>query len=64
VTVETVQVIYETRAVGAPLLVLPCRVTYRLRPAAFEDAPSFAIVCKRIELLEVERHFDNLAFLL
>lgn len=66
VTVESVQVLYETRAVGAaPLLVLPARVTHRLRPVAGADGPlGWAIVCKRLDLLEVERHFDNLAFLL
>lgn len=61
-TVETVQVLYETRGIGGTLLVLPARVTYRLRPR--DDEPGFAIVCKRIDLLEIERHFDNLAFLL
>lgn len=65
VTVESVQVLYETRGVGAPLLVLPARVTHRLRPAADGDGTAeWAIVCKRIDLLEVERHFANLAFLL
>lgn len=63
VTVESVQVLYETRGVGAPLLVLPARVTHRLRPTT-EPGPGWAIVSKRIDLLEVERHFDNLAFLL
>ncbi|MEZ5408683.1 MAG: aromatic-ring-hydroxylating dioxygenase subunit beta [Acidimicrobiales bacterium] len=63
--VESVQVLHETRGVGAPLLVLPARVTYRLRPVGEAGAPfDWAIVCKRIDLLEVERHFDNLAFLL
>jgi 3-phenylpropionate/cinnamic acid dioxygenase small subunit len=63
--VETVQVIYETRGLPTPLLVLPCRVRHRLRPT--DDAgtgPEFTIVCKRIDLLEVHRHFENLAFLL
>lgn len=65
VTVESVQVLYETRGVGTALLVLPCRVTHRLRPAAdSRRGPEWAIVSKRIDLLEVERHFDNLAFLL
>lgn len=64
VTVESVQVLYETRGVGAPLLVLPARVTHRLRPVADGRGPGWAIVSKRIDLLEVERHFDNLAFLL
>lgn len=65
VTVESVQVLYETRAVGAPLLVLPARVTHRLRPVPGSDGPlGWAVVSKRIDLLEVERHFDNLAFLL
>lgn len=63
VTVESVQVLYETRGVGAPLLVLPCRVTHRLRPVVAGPL-DWAVVSKRIDLLEVERHFDNLAFLL
>lgn len=65
VTVDTVQVIYETRALELPLLVLPCRVRYRLRPADPEGpGAAFSMVMKRIELLEVHRHFENLAFLL
>ena len=70
VTVETVQVIYETRALGQPLLVLPCRVRFRLRPleeGATQDTVgegAFRIVEKRIDLLEVHRHFDSLSFLL
>ncbi len=64
VTVESVQVLYETRSVGGPLLVLPARVTHRLRPAPQGQGPGWGIVSKRIDLLEVERHFDNLAFLL
>jgi 3-phenylpropionate/cinnamic acid dioxygenase small subunit len=65
VEVETVQVIFETRTNGAPLLVLPCRVCYRLRPVDDPgDASAFAIVEKRIDVLEVDRYFENLSFLL
>lgn len=60
--VRCVQVIYETREIERPLLVLPCRVRYRLRPE--DNAAGFTIVSKRIDLLEAHRHFDNLAFLL
>ena len=73
VDVESVQVIYETRSIGDPLLILPARVTYRLRPTAAAsgaddcgaaESPDWAIVSKRIDLLEVGRYFENLAFLL
>lgn len=77
VDVETIQVIYETRTIGAPLLILPARVSYQLRPTdgsllggpKGEGGPAsgpraFAIVEKRIDLLEVGRYFENLAFLL
>lgn len=68
VAVDSVQVIYETRGLDTPLLVLPSRVRYRLCPTADptgrHNAAAFAISEKRIELLEVHRHFDNLAFLL
>jgi 3-phenylpropionate/cinnamic acid dioxygenase small subunit len=64
--VHSVQVIYETRGLATPLLSLPCRVQHRLRPRdeLGDDAAEFAIALKRIDLLEVHRHFENLAFLL
>ncbi|MFN0028459.1 MAG: aromatic-ring-hydroxylating dioxygenase subunit beta [Acidimicrobiales bacterium] len=62
VRVDSVQVIYETRGLAQALLILPCRVSYALRP--IEDSGGFQIVEKRIDLLEVHRHFDSLSFLL
>jgi 3-phenylpropionate/cinnamic acid dioxygenase small subunit len=69
-----VMVIYETRRIAAPLLILPCRASYRLRPvdpaeeldrpASAASAATFRIVEKRLDLLETHRHFESLAFLL
>jgi benzoate/toluate 1,2-dioxygenase beta subunit len=73
IAASAVLVVYETRGRGGPLLVLPGRARYRLRPATRsedgaggvrgDDAP-FRIVEKRFDLLEVARHFETLAFLL
>jgi 3-phenylpropionate/cinnamic acid dioxygenase small subunit len=75
VRARAVMVIYETRRMAAPLLILPCRATYRLRtvdpadalagsPAAAGLAAPFRIVEKRLDLLETQRHFESLSFLL
>lgn len=74
VRASAVMVIYETRHMNAPLLILPCRATYRLRPvdpvdalaepATGTGAAPFRIVEKRLDLLETHRHFESLAFLL
>lgn len=72
VRVDSVQVIYETRGLNRTMLILPCKVHYTLRITdarhADESVPSraggFEIVEKRINLLEVHRHFDSLSFLL
>lgn len=66
VTAEAVLVIYQSREVNMPMLILPSRTRYQLKP--IEPAPGlgnrFSIIEKRVDLLEVHRYFDNLAFLL
>ena len=66
IAADVAMVIYETRALDAPLLILPSRVRYLLRSTEVETAnhSGFRIVEKRLDLLEVHRHFNNLAFLL
>jgi 3-phenylpropionate/cinnamic acid dioxygenase small subunit len=71
VAVSAVVVVHETRGRGAPLLTLPGRARYRLRPAEVDGAGAgppedadFRIVEKRFDLLEVGRHFETLSFLL
>jgi len=59
VTVRSVCVLHE-RWASRPLLVLPARARHRLRWT--EAGPR--IVEKRLDLLEPDRHFENLAFLL
>ncbi len=61
VRVDSVQVIYETRGLAQAMLILPCKVCYTLREG---EADGFEIVEKRVNLLEVHRHFDSLSFLL
>lgn len=61
VRVASVQVIHETRGLAQAMLILPCRVRYLLRAT---DGPAWEIVEKRIDLLEVHRHFESLSFLL
>lgn len=66
VAAEAIVVIYQTRDVRLPMQVLPSRTRYRLRPVENEadSGQPFRIVEKRVDLLEVHRHLDNLAFLL
>ena len=63
---DAVMTIFETRGLNTDLLVLPTRVRYVLRPNDGDatDTTGFRIVEKRLDLLEVHRHFHNLAFLL
>jgi 3-phenylpropionate/cinnamic acid dioxygenase small subunit len=79
VVASAVMVVYETRALAAALLVLPCRALYRLRPAdplsgesgrsgggvgSLASSAPYRIVEKRLDLLETHRHFETLSFLL
>ena len=59
VTVRSVCVLHE-RWGSRPLLVLPARARHRLRWTGAGPR----IVEKRLDLLEPDRHFENLAFLL
>jgi benzoate/toluate 1,2-dioxygenase subunit beta len=63
---EAIVVIYQARDVNMPMLTLPSRTRYQLKPV--DPAPDlgnrFRIIEKRVDLLEVHRYFDNLAFLL
>lgn len=66
VVADAVMTIYETRGLNTDLLILPARVHYVLRPTGADAGKEagFEIVEKRLDLLEVHRHFHNLAFLL
>jgi 3-phenylpropionate/cinnamic acid dioxygenase small subunit len=66
VTAEAAMVIYQSREVNRmPMAILPSRVRYRLRCVDGPSGePAFVILQKRLDLLEVHRHLDNMAFLL
>ncbi len=66
VAAEAMMVIYQSREVSRmPMLVLPSRVRYQLRSSIDPSGePGYVILQKRIDLLEVHRHLDNMAFLL
>ena len=59
VVVAAVQVVYETRP-NTGLQIIPARVRWRLRP----HERHFAIAEKRVDLIDINRYFENLTFML
>lgn len=66
VAAEATVVIYQSREVNMPMQILPSRTRYRLRPneSTAEGGQPYRIIEKRVDLLEVHRYLDNMAFLL
>jgi 3-phenylpropionate/cinnamic acid dioxygenase small subunit len=61
IDVAAVMVVYEKRPT-TPMQAIPAHASWRLRPA--DGDPAFHIVSKRVDLLDVDHHYENLTFIL
>jgi benzoate/toluate 1,2-dioxygenase beta subunit len=62
VAVAAVMVVYEKRPT-TPMQTIPAHVSWTLRPDS-ADGVAFRIASKRVDLLDVDHHYENLTFIL
>jgi 3-phenylpropionate/cinnamic acid dioxygenase small subunit len=60
--VAAVMVVYEKRPT-TPMQTIPAHVRWTLRPDS-DGGTAFRIVSKRVDLLDVDHHYENLTFIL